>query len=206
MARLYDTVIDDDVRGALDESGFYTEGFEGETLGSYKDWYQGAFGMDPFQTATSLSGGRLPTDVDDPAAFIRRNPMNFDPNQGFTGNPADLSNIQLAQVQQLEERRGAFQEQQSRQQGKAMINWLMGLSTKISGADFNKIAPIGMARAQADLSDQASVPDFSGILGVRNADQMAAERRQAAEFDFTRDLLPSLISLGGIFGDRRDRG
>jgi len=201
MAKLFETQIDDEVRSALESGGYYTEGFEGQTLGEYRDWYKGAIGIDPFSTASSLSGGApVPTDVDSAAAWIGRNPLNYDPNIGYTGQTAGLSNRGLAELQRIEEQRAGFEEKQSYQRGLGMINWLMGLSTEMSGADFSKIAPIGMAGAQARMGYQAPVTDYSGILGVRHAEQMAAERAEAAKFDFTRDLLPSLITLGGTLG------
>jgi len=200
MPSLRDTVIDDDVRQALEGSGYYSEGFEGDTLGGYQDWYKGAFGLDPFSTATSLSGPTgVPDSVDNASEWINRNPMNFDPDIGYTGNPASLSNQQLGVLQQTEEKRAIRKEEDAQQRGTAMMNWLMGISTKISGADFSKVAPVGMAKAQSDLGYDAQVADYSGLLGIRSSDAMAAERAKAAEFDFTRDLLPSLISVGGLF-------
>jgi len=209
MPNLLDTVIDDDVRQSLESGGFFTEGFEGDTLGGYKDWYKGAFGVDPFATAVSLNtGGPVPTSVDSVTDFLGRNPLNFDPDVGFTGNVENLSNQQLGQLQLTEERRGIRQEQDARQRGLGMINWLMGISSELSGTQFGRIAPVALAGAQANLNFDAPVQDFSGILGIRNQEAMRREREQARKFDFTSDLLPSLISFGGLLGGggSRDSG
>ena len=199
MPNLLDTVIDDDVRQSLESGGFFTEGFEGDTLGGYRDWYKGAFGVDPFATAVSLNtGGPVPTSVDSVTDFLGRNPLNFDPDVGFTGNAENLSNQQLGQLQLTEERRGDRQEQDARQRGLGMINWLMGISSELSGTQFGRIAPVALAGAQANLNFDAPVQDFSGILGIRNQEAMRREREQARKFDFTRDLLPQLIGLGSL--------
>ena len=202
MASLLETEVDENVRGALAESGYYTEGFQGGTLGEYQQWHSGAFGVDPFSTAASLRGGApVPGSVDDPSEWLRRNPLNFSPEAGYTGpdptNPRDVW-----KVQKLEEKYGQQQEKQERQRGIGMMNYLMGLSTELSGTEFGKIAPIGMAKAGMQTSYQAPVMDYSGLLGIMNQETMAAERAKAAEFNFSRDLLPSLISIGGLFGGK----
>jgi hypothetical protein len=197
MAEFFATEVDDDVQAVLESGGYFTQGFQGGTLGDYREWYRGAFGMDPFQTAANISGQRLvPTGVDDPVQWLSRNPLNFSPEAGFTG-PDPTSPRQVFAVQRASEQHAQAQERDARQRGLAQLNWLMGLSTQLSGTDFQSIAPIAMAGAQVQTQFQAPVTDFSGLLGIMSQEQMQRQQQEASQFSFTRDLLPSLLTIGG---------
>lgn len=184
--------------GALEEAGYYTAGFEGETYGEYETWFQEAFGVSPFETAAALNiGGAQPTDVS-AAAWIRANPLDYSPEEGFTGTPTTMRGIAQMDIQQ--QRFAAREERQERESGMAMMRWLMGQAVTLGGGEFQRLAGVGMPMAQAQVGYQAPQIDLSGLMGVMGMERMEAEAARARQFDFTRDLLPALITLGGSFG------
>lgn len=188
-------------RKALEESGYYTTGFEGETFGEYATWHTEAFGVDPFETAAALHGAG-PAAEQPAAEWIRANPLDYSPTAGYTG-PAPTTERGIAQADILQQRWGARREEQERESGMAMMRWLMGQSIQMGAPEFQRMAGVGMPMAQQQMGYQAPMIDYSGLMGVMGMERMEAEAARAREFDFARDLLPSLITLGGsVLGGR----
>lgn len=194
-------VIDEPLRATMERGGFAMEGFTGGTVQEYQDWFMGAYGFDPIGAAAGIAGkeeGFRERDPETAAEFFEARPLSFTPDEGFGGVPTTERGIAAQDI--MQQQWGRRQEQQERQQGMAMMNWLMGQATELSGAQFGRLAGVGMQQAQAQVGFQAPMIDYSGMLGVMGMEQMRAERQRAQQFDFMRDLLPSLITLGGAFG------
>jgi len=208
--RIYEATLDEDLKQALGESGYTTEGFTGTTLGEYSKWYKGLVGFDPLQTAFELQGGqgRAPIwgeEGQSAADFIRANPLDFDPSQG-TFSVSATTEAGLLEQAESQKAWANRQEMVNQGRGEAMLSWLMGLGQELPADRFSQVAGVGMQSAQTSFGAQSPTLDLSGRFGFFQQQRMEEEfRRQQAEasgFDFTRDLLPGLLNLGtaGLYG------
>jgi hypothetical protein len=204
-----DTQVDDALRGTLEQSGFATQGFGGGTLGDYQAWFQGQFGMDPFSLAQDVNlargkageagpGGPL---SGDPAAWIAANPLSFSIEQGFTGATPQTERGLLA-ASRINEETAAFRQETERQQGLGLLQWLMGQASQLSAGEFSRLAGPASQLAQSQIGFNAPFRDFGAELALMGQQRMMDIQQRAGQFNFARDLLPSLITAGGGFGGR----
>lgn len=188
----------EDLGAALETGGYYTAGFTGSTVGEYRQWYQEEFKLDPFELSESLGGGKGFQELEgrDPSLeWISEAGMPaFDPDIGFLAPPKEG---QETSFEFVESRIAARKSEEAFRQGTAMMDWLMGQAISGDPEVTARLMPVGMARAGAQLGQTFQAGDYSGFMAERYMQEMQAQAKKAGQFDFVRDLLPSLIQLGG---------